>query len=48
MKYYGLNDEELKNLIIFLDRVEFKGLTEAQAITRLLHVFSSPKQESKE
>ncbi|MCA1021658.1 hypothetical protein [Halobacillus litoralis] len=42
---YELNEQELNNLMLFLDRVEAKGLNENQAFSRLIQIFTSPIQE---
>lgn len=39
---FELNENQLNNLMTFLDRVNFKGLAEAQAMSELLIVFSNP------
>ena len=38
--------QQLQNLMAFLDRVEIKGLKEIQAITEIIHILSSPIQET--
>ncbi len=42
---YELNENQLKNLLAFLDRVEYKGLKEIQLANELLYVFNSPIQK---
>lgn len=41
------NESQLKNLVVFLDRIEFKGLQEVQAINEIINVINNPvKDES--
>lgn len=45
MKTVKLEDNQWNNLIAFLDRVEFKGLKEIQAINEILSALQSPSEE---
>lgn len=42
MKQFNLSDEVLNNLMVFLDRVDLKGLKEVNAMNQILHVFTHP------
>ena len=42
---YELNDEQVKNLKIFLNRIEYKGLIEAVAAVELMTLLNHPIQE---
>lgn len=42
---YELNENQLNNLIVFLDRVELKGIKEIQAINEILSIFTNPTKE---
>ena len=37
-----LTEQQLQNLMAFLNRVEYKGLQEAQAINEIMTVLSNP------
>ncbi len=37
---FELNEDQLNNLLVFLDRVEFKGLKEFNALSDLLNCFT--------
>ncbi|WP_158560866.1 hypothetical protein [Paenibacillus contaminans] len=39
---YELTASHVNNLLIFLDRVEFKGIKELQAINEIMNVLTSP------
>lgn len=41
-KLYKITDQQVKNLLVFLDRVEYKGFVEVQAATELLKVLTEP------
>ncbi len=45
---YELKEHQLKNLLAFLDRVEYKGLQEVQVANELIYILNSPIQEEKE
>jgi len=42
---YEFNESQLKNILFFLDRVEYKGLAEIQAINEIINVFNCPAEE---
>ena len=46
MSKYFITDGDLKNLIIFLNRVEYKGLEEVSAINKILAVLENPIEEN--
>lgn len=39
------NESQLKNLVVFLDRIEFKGLQEVQAINEIINVINNPVKD---
>ena len=45
---YDLNESQVKNLIYFLDKVNFIGLKEVAAIQEILQALNSPIKEGKE
>lgn len=45
-KTYKFNENQLNNLLIFLDRIEIKGLKEIQAINEILTVLYQPVEEN--
>ena len=47
MKTFALTDEQAKNLIIFLNRVSFQGLTEVEAMYGIMQALASPMIEEK-
>ncbi|BAE47817.1 hypothetical protein G8S49_05880 [Clostridium botulinum C] len=42
MKKYEINENVAHNLMLFLDRVELKGLKEIQAMNEIIDCFNSP------
>ena len=42
------NDRQLQNLLLFLDRVEYKGLEEVQAIREIIDVLNHATEEKLE
>jgi hypothetical protein len=47
-KLYQFTNNELQALIVFLDRVEYKGLQEVQLISRIIEVLKCPIEQSKQ
>ncbi|WP_165452500.1 hypothetical protein [Paenibacillus thalictri] len=45
MAKYELPDQMVKNLIIFLNRVELKGIQEAEALVHITQLLSTPLLE---
>lgn len=47
MQSIELSEEQISNLLVFLDRVEYKGLKEVQAVQDIMNSLLSPmdKQE---
>ena len=46
---FELNEVQLNNLLVFLDRVEIKGLKEIQAMNEILNILHNPlKDENKD
>lgn len=45
---FELNDKVYKNLMIFLDRVELKGMKEVHAFNEILNALSRPIKEEKQ
>ena len=43
-----MTDQQVNNLLVFLDRVEYKGLKDVQAIQELLRVLGSPEEQEDE
>ena len=39
-----LDERQLKNLLLFLDRVEYKGLAEAEAIGEIITILDKAKK----
>jgi hypothetical protein len=42
------NDRQLQNLLLFLDRVEYKGLKEVQAIREIIDILNHATEEKLE
>lgn len=42
------NDRQLQNLLLFLDRVEYKGLEEVQAIREIIEALNHATKEKLE
>ena len=42
------NDRQLQNLLLFLDRVEYKGLKEVQAIREIIDVLNHATEKNLE
>ncbi len=45
-KLLDFNENQLNNLLIFLDRIEIKGLKEIQAINEILTILHQPVEEN--
>lgn len=43
-----LTEENLNNLIVFLNRIEYKGLQEVEAISQILFAIKNPIHEEVE
>ena len=41
-KLYKMTDQQVNNLLVFLDRVEYKGFKEIQAANEILKVLAEP------
>jgi hypothetical protein len=41
-------NEDLQNLLIFLDRVQYNGLKEVDAINRIVRILQNPIDENKQ
>lgn len=39
---YELTEAQVNNLLLFLDRVNYTGLKEVQAINELIYIFANP------
>lgn len=46
MKFYKVDENIAHNLLLFLDRVEIKGLKEIQAMNQILDTFNTPVEEN--
>lgn len=42
---YRLSEEEVNNIVYFLNKVSFKGLKEVEAATRIIHALKNPTNE---
>jgi len=42
MKLYAIDDTNMNNLLTFLNKVEYKGLTEVQAVVNILESLKHP------
>lgn len=43
-----LDDVMVNNLLIFLNRIEYKGLEEAQAITQIVNIITQAKLQEQQ
>jgi|CZCB01.1.fsa_nt_gi hypothetical protein len=43
-----ISENDLKNLLIFLDRVQYNGLKEVDAINRIIRILQNPIDENKQ
>lgn len=43
---FELNEQQLNNLIVFLDRVPYKGFQEIQAIDEIMAALRNPVQDT--
>ena len=41
-KTYTLTDAQVKNILVFLNRVKYEGLTEVQAVFDIMRVLHPP------
>lgn len=48
MKKYVLTDEQVNNCIVFLNRVKFKGIEEANAVLEIIQALHNPVEEVQE
>ena len=44
----NLTEEQHKNLYVFLDRLEYKGFKEVQAINEIMVALNNPTEKQKE
>lgn len=42
MKQYMISDDDLNNLLTFLNRVDYKGFSEVQAINKIIECLKNP------
>jgi len=42
---YEFNEQQICNILVFLDRTEIKGLKELQAMNEIIQVMNNPVQE---
>ena len=43
-----LTEQQINNLIIFLDRVSIQGLTEVTAFNEIMNIFTKPQDKNTE
>jgi len=48
MLKYEFTEQQINNLLSFLDRVELKGFKELQAMNEIINILQSPVQEQKD
>ena len=48
MQKFIFPKEDLQNLLIFLDRVQYNGLKEVDAINRIVRILQNPIDEKEE
>ncbi len=48
MQKFIFPKEDLQNLLIFLDRVQYKGLKEVDAINRIVRILQNPADDKEE
>lgn len=41
---FEMDEQTLNNLVAFLNRVEYRGLQEVQAINQIMEILSSPEK----
>lgn len=46
MPKYEISEQIMNNILVFLDRVDYKGIKEIQAVNEVLQVLNNPIQES--
>jgi len=46
-KTYKFTEQQINNLVVFLNRVDYKGLAEVQAVTEIMAVLASTEPTTK-